>query len=332
MNQPLVSIIINNFNYARFLGQCIESALAQTYSKKEIIVVDDGSTDNSQEIIRSFGSRITPFFNSNGGQYTALNTGFQASQGDWVMFLDSDDFLDPKAIDFASVFFSKPQISKIQFCMQWVNEVGNMLPKINPFLKEELCPRRIKHWYFQSGSYPCSPGSGNLYKRDFLKGLFPLDNSCLSDGDSILLACAVVTGDIYTVRKPLVFYRRHGRNDSSASNIGSSFFCRETHRAILRFNYARAYAANRNIFFSSQALNRGLHFLQLRITSLMLCGKEHPIPGDHPLLVYSDAFRAFFIDQPLSWTKKLAALTYIFLISLAPSGWAHSLANIRYRQ
>jgi glycosyltransferase involved in cell wall biosynthesis len=132
MNQPLVSIIINNFNYARFLGQCIESALAQTYSKKEIIVVDDGSTDNSQEIIRSFGSRITPFFNSNGGQYTALNTGFQASQGDWVMFLDSDDFLDPKAIDFASVFFSKPQISKIQFCMQWVNEVGHMLPKINP--------------------------------------------------------------------------------------------------------------------------------------------------------------------------------------------------------
>jgi hypothetical protein len=64
----------------------------------------------------------------------------------------------------------------------------------------------------------------------------------------------------------------------------------------------------------------------------MLCGKEHPIPGDHPLLVYSDAFRAFFIDQPFSWTKKLAALTYIFLISLAPSGWAHSLANFRYRQ
>lgn len=143
MTQPLVSIIINNYNYAGFLKTSIESALSQSYPSKEVIVVDDGSTDNSREIILSFGSQVLPFFNTNGGQFTAHNTGFKASRGDWIMFLDSDDFLDPEAIKIALKFFHEPEISKIQFCMQSVNIDGRPLPQVIPFLRTELPPRRI---------------------------------------------------------------------------------------------------------------------------------------------------------------------------------------------
>ena len=64
----LVSIIITNYNYGQFLAQAIESALAQTYPHVEVIVIDDGSTDHSAGIIRSYGKRISPIFKPNGGQ------------------------------------------------------------------------------------------------------------------------------------------------------------------------------------------------------------------------------------------------------------------------
>ena len=70
-----VSIIISNYNYGRFLSAAIDSALAQTYQTVEVIVVDDGSTDNSREVIESYGDRITALFQKNGKQAAALNYG-----------------------------------------------------------------------------------------------------------------------------------------------------------------------------------------------------------------------------------------------------------------
>ena len=78
---PLVSIIVNNYNYERFVAQAIESALQQTYSPVEVIVVDDGSVDHSREIIQGYGGRIQPVLKENGGQASALNAGFAASRG-----------------------------------------------------------------------------------------------------------------------------------------------------------------------------------------------------------------------------------------------------------
>lgn len=331
MTQPLVSIIINNYNYAGFLKTSIESALSQSYPSKEVIVVDDGSTDNSREIIRSFGSQILFFFNTNGGQFTAHNTGFFNSKGDWVMFLDSDDYLHRDAIQEASHFFSFNNTSRIQFAMQWVDENGVALRKINPRLKTELSPHKIKRWYMRSASYPCSPGSGNLYSRLFLHDLFPLDDSCLASGDSILLAASPLGGNIHTIIRPLVYYRRHGKNDSSPLFIGTSFFNRETKRAKLRFQYAQNYAKKKGMILSDKILNRGLHFLQLRATSLALGKEDHPIHGDQQFRVCQDAFWAFFTDQPLTWAKRFIGLFYILLVSTASRRWAAVFAKFRYR-
>src|SRR5688572_29854944 len=93
--QPLVSVIVNNYNYGRFLAQAIDSALSQDYPRLEVIVVDDGSTDDSREIIARYGSKISPVLKANGGQASAFNAGFNASRGDVVIFLDSDDQLAP---------------------------------------------------------------------------------------------------------------------------------------------------------------------------------------------------------------------------------------------
>ena len=85
----MISIIINNYNYARFLRAAIDSALGQSYQPIEVLVVDDGSTDQSRAIIDSYGDRIRPVLKKNGGQASALNAGFAQSQGDSVIFLDA---------------------------------------------------------------------------------------------------------------------------------------------------------------------------------------------------------------------------------------------------
>jgi glycosyltransferase involved in cell wall biosynthesis len=97
-DHPLVTILINNYNYERFLKTAIDSALKQTYDNIEVIVVDDGSTDNSRDIINSYGNNIIPLLKDNGGQASAFNLGFAKSQGEIICFLDSDDFFLPEKV------------------------------------------------------------------------------------------------------------------------------------------------------------------------------------------------------------------------------------------
>ena len=110
MHRPLVSILINNYNYERFLSDAIDGALRQTYSPVEVIVVDDGSTDNSRDVIASYGSNISFVFKNNGGQASAFNTGIAASRGDIMCFLDADDFFYPEKVERVVQIFNQSNL------------------------------------------------------------------------------------------------------------------------------------------------------------------------------------------------------------------------------
>jgi glycosyltransferase involved in cell wall biosynthesis len=94
----LVSIIIPCFDSERFVGEAIQSALAQTYPRTEVVVVDDGSTDGSLEVIRSFGDRIRWESGPNRGACAARNRGLALARGRYIQFLDSDDLLHPEKV------------------------------------------------------------------------------------------------------------------------------------------------------------------------------------------------------------------------------------------
>jgi glycosyltransferase involved in cell wall biosynthesis len=93
---PLVSIIIPTFNYGRYVQDAVDSALAQTYPHVEVIVVDDGSTDDTKEQLAPYGDRIRYVYQDNQGLSAARNTGIRAARGEWISFLDSDDALHPR--------------------------------------------------------------------------------------------------------------------------------------------------------------------------------------------------------------------------------------------
>jgi glycosyltransferase involved in cell wall biosynthesis len=96
MNAPLVSVVIPTYNYSQYIVDAVEAALAQTYSNLEVIVVDDGSTDDTQEKLRPYFGRIKYVFQRNQGAAAARNTGIQHASGEWIAFLDADDLWHPQ--------------------------------------------------------------------------------------------------------------------------------------------------------------------------------------------------------------------------------------------
>ena len=95
----LVSIVIPCYNYEKYIADAIESALNQTYRAIEVVVVDDGSTDGSLQIIQSYGDRVVCHAKENGGGGAARNDGLELAQGEFIQFLDADDLLLPTAVE-----------------------------------------------------------------------------------------------------------------------------------------------------------------------------------------------------------------------------------------
>jgi glycosyltransferase involved in cell wall biosynthesis len=93
-----LSVIIANYNYADFVGAAISSALAVDWPDKEVIVVDDASTDDSRSVIDGFRGKVAPYFRPKSNQLGAHIFGFEQSTGDVIIFLDADDLLEPDVI------------------------------------------------------------------------------------------------------------------------------------------------------------------------------------------------------------------------------------------
>jgi glycosyltransferase involved in cell wall biosynthesis len=120
----LASVIVNNYNYGRYVGEAIESALAQSHGPTEVIVVDDGSTDESRRVIEGYAGRARVVLKENGGQASALNAGFRVSRGEVVVFLDSDDVLLPTAVERAAALLADPGVAKVHWPMWEVDRTG----------------------------------------------------------------------------------------------------------------------------------------------------------------------------------------------------------------
>src|ERR1700760_3744065 len=115
-----LSVIIANYNYRNFVGAAIESALAVDWPDKEVIVVDDDSTDDSRSIIEGFGSNVAAYFRPKSHQLGAHMFGFGQSTGDVIIFLDADDLLEPEVMqEVAKVW--RPGVSKVQYRMTLIN-------------------------------------------------------------------------------------------------------------------------------------------------------------------------------------------------------------------
>lgn len=146
MKQPHLSIIVPIYNVEEYLGDCLKSVTSLNLDDIEIILVNDGSTDKSLSIAESFKAlypeKIILITRINGGLSAARNTGMEHANGEWIAFLDSDDFIDPVAFTKVILYSKSSAADVISFNgYRFIEESGNKLPlyhKANPFKNKGL--------------------------------------------------------------------------------------------------------------------------------------------------------------------------------------------------
>ena len=207
------TVIINNYNYGRFLATAIESALNQTYADTEVVVVDDGSTDDSRQIIAGYGNRVLPVLKANGGQASAFNAGFAASTGDVVCMLDSDDLFYPNKVErIARTFGSHPEIRWVfhPVCRMYQDGRKKTTPQLQRTLYTDVREPALR------GKLPGPPGpvtSGIALSRSLLERILPMPESIRITADNYLIfvACALERG-VY-LDEVLALQSLHGSNN-----------------------------------------------------------------------------------------------------------------------
>ena len=131
MDQPLVTIVIPCFRQSTFFSKSIDSALAVSYPAVEIIVINDGSDDNTDEVARAYGDRIRYLYQTNQGQAAARNAGISIANGKYLLFLDADDLLHPEAIGWlVEATQGSDNVLCVMGVQYFVNE-GTRVPRTN---------------------------------------------------------------------------------------------------------------------------------------------------------------------------------------------------------
>ena len=203
---PKISVVIPTHNRAKYICEAIDSALSQTYKDFEIIVVDDGSTDNTKSVLIKYGDRIRYFHQQAKGQSAARNFGIREAKGEYVAFLDSDDVWLPSKLEtYLNYFNSNTKIPFICAKMGVINEKGK---KITGKLKPEHEPGTDFRTIIEKGS--CST-STFMVKRDILDSIrFDEDLAKLTDLDFCLKIAK--QHKILVIKEILTLYREHALN------------------------------------------------------------------------------------------------------------------------
>ena len=210
---PRISVIIPTYNRARFIGEAIQSVLDQTYPAWEIVVLDDGSTDDTAHVVAMFGDRVKYIYQDNAGESAARNVGFFASRGEWVSFLDSDDRMLPHNLEtLASLLAARPEVAVAYGWYYYMDEHGQLSTRGGPKLRNEkpiFYGPEIKVW-------PC----GTTLEGHILPQLL-LEETMLMGSVLIRRACVEAVGAF----DPAVHFQAHWNFFLRMAQAGYVYAC-----------------------------------------------------------------------------------------------------------
>jgi glycosyltransferase involved in cell wall biosynthesis len=273
-----LSVIIANYNYRDFVGAAIESALAVDWLDKEVIVVDDASTDDSRSVIESFGRKVTAYFRPKSNQLGAHSFGFEQSTGDVIIFLDSDDFLEPEVMNEVAKVW-RPGVSKVQFRMNLIDAAGAQLGSAIPQFPLKDDPEKLRRGYLRTTAYTTPPGSGNAYSRDFVREAFAVP-SAIPQSDAVLLTLAPILGDVLTIRKPLARYRIHPASYGGMESLDAVKFRTRLQQDVERARLLATVSQRLGLPVPCNHLRRSVNHMQYRLASYLIEPSAHPFPED----------------------------------------------------
>jgi hypothetical protein len=333
-HEPFVSIIINNHNYGEFLRSSIESALNQSYPLKEVLVVDDGSIDQSHDIIADFANSVTAIIKANGGQASAFNAGLTCCRGDVIIFLDADDILRPTIVErVAHVFRHQRDVVKVMYRSEVIDADG----------RQTGCIRPLPHLLMRSGDFRpyslTSPfdvtwmaTSANAFRTETLRQIAPIPEEEYGKigADWYISHLTPLFGPVVSLDDVGVFYRVHGRNN---------FEVKETQLSLARLRQTITFMQTTLRYIEHHSRQLGLledpsheilsvSYMASRMVSFKLDRRQHPMPRDTVTkllkLGVTSAMRR--VDVP-GLTKALFVLWFVAMAA-APKPFAWWLATL----
>ena len=302
--------LINNYNYANFLPEAINSALNQTTKFDEIIIVDDASTDNSTEIITKFsqGDNIRCVLkDKNQGQLSSFNEGFIAATGDLIFFLDADDIYEPKYLEYALNFYQRNRECDFLFCAYQKFGVEEGI-----FLEDES-DRDLGYSVLKTlclGEWIGSITSTLSMRREIANKILPIpytDDWRVRADDCLVWGASVVGAKKFYTSEPLVMYRIHKSNNfhnSKPSDINISFEYKRLLKRSVIFNY----------LMQKNSLNLPLFLAYSCLNEL----KTIPYPKIKDFSLYLKII--FLLEKNIYWKFKGIILLFIYFFEILKTG------------
>jgi len=210
--KPVISIIIPTFNRAEYVLQAVKSVFVQTFEVFEVIVVDDGSTDNTKEVLLPFKDfpNFHYHFQTNGGRSEARNQGFKIAQGDFILFLDSDDMLFPEVLAHLYGTAQSSGAGMVVGEVQFSNEQMEKLWLLDPS-RESSREGGLTYPSLITGRYFLLPGAG-LLRRKCLQKVAGFDRTLEPCEDYDFYLRAALCCELTFIKRPVLQYRVHSGN------------------------------------------------------------------------------------------------------------------------
>ncbi len=249
--RPLVSVLMSNYNYAQFIGDAIESVLEQSYSQIELVVCDDGSTDDSLSVVRGYENRdrrVSLMSKANGGMASALNAAYSRSRGSIICFLDSDDLFAPDKLEVVVAAWATS--SNAGMLCHPLLRIGDGHTKQGPVPE---FGRLERGWIADSvhsrgGRWVSPTTSGICLHRALAQLVFPIpEQSFRFTADWFIYTLSPLLAVTATTDAPLGFYRMHGANSWATKHWDAPVINRATLSDDIRDLYSWIDAVNERL-------------------------------------------------------------------------------------
>lgn len=321
-----MTVVVISHNYAEYLGEAIDSALAQTLPV-DVLVVDDGSTDDSRRVIESYGERVRVLYKENGGNSSAVNAAFPLTRGEAVLFLDADDYLHPDAAEAVAGAW-RAGCAKVQFRLALVDGLGQRRgvdpPADVPMPTGDVVPQLLR-----TGRYVTPVMTGNAFRRSVLERMLPIpEDDFRNTNDGYLNLICAFHGQVVSLDRELGSYRLHGRNLWAYSGeVGRRGLRQRVEYDLVRQKYLAAAARERGSDpVPDQPLDDPLHALQ-RLLLLRL--GDPALPGDALRTMVGRGLRSAWRPvTPLDSAQRVALLVVLPLVAVLPQSLALRLARV----
>ena len=349
MNPQSATVVIPSFNYGRFLRNAVDSVLRQQ-PRPQVVVVDDGSSDDSPAILASYGEAIEVVCKENGGHASAINVGCRLARGEVVFLLDADDEMRADAV--ATVLQAwRPETVLAHWRPSQMDADGRDIPGTVPAPWVRLEEGDVRERILTTGGFDTTVTSGLALSREALMQVLPIPEDVFRQGaDGYLVRAMAFLGYVQAIDLPLTRYRRHGDNDSDLGASHEQLVSGLRRRIEFKNNELGAVpllARQHGLTVDPHLADRDEEFLFVRLASLKLDPVHHPVAGDR---LGRLLFRllAAQLHAARSLRSRLAAAAFAGAIALAPRaldwkllawrhtpkarpGWLAALASWRHR-